>query len=240
MKKIFMAGIYLTIFSGMAVANNISEDDLEAIKKNNSSQMTQAMEAYKKSQPSSLNLGNLPKPLIDINGSFNQRTKNFSLSADKIDPLKPIESKMKLFISFSMNDESIKKYVQEAHRIGRDNISLSLIGLKNGTSMRETSAYIGKLTKGYNVSVEIDPPAFERFDIKTVPALVVYHDDPIYEAMCATGVQPEKDSKVLEKWIGTAGDVSIAYSIEHLLEAPSNEFKGYLSKVLDNLRGSSL
>lgn len=240
MKKVFVAGVYLTVFSGMVMANNISQDDLDSIKNSNIMEMKKATEAYKKSKPSNLNLGNLPTPLTQLNGSFSQKAAEFNSGINGIDPLKPIESKMKLFISFSMDDESIKKYVQDAHRIGRDNISLSLIGLKNGTSMRETSSYIGKLTKGYNVSVEIDPPSFERFNIKTVPALVVYHDDPMYEAMCATGAQPEKDSKVLEKWSGTVGDVSIAYSIEHLLESSSNEFKGYLEPILDRLRGTNL
>lgn len=82
-------------------------------------------------------------------------------------------------MSLSVPKESLKKYIQEANKIGRNNISIVLRGLKEGSTMSETVAYIGSLTKGYNVSVEIDPPSFERFDISLVPAIVVYYDDPM-------------------------------------------------------------
>nr|WP_269471174.1 type-F conjugative transfer system pilin assembly protein TrbC [Thiomicrorhabdus aquaedulcis] len=174
-----------------------------------------------------------------MEGNLVESAHRFSQKLNSVDVSQAPRAKLKLFISFSMSDASIASYIKEANRLGRDNVSLVVNGLKKGTSMKETSSYISTLTKGQNVSVEIDPPSFERFRIKSVPALVVYHDDPMYEAKCAISGQTE-ELTVLEEWEGTLGDVSIAYSIDKLLDSNESKFKAYLEGLAGKLNNADL
>jgi type-F conjugative transfer system pilin assembly protein TrbC len=239
MKRILLStSIALALFSNSAFAE-ISQQDLDKIKVQNAEAMSKALSSYKQSKPSNLNLGNIPAPQAKLTGSFSQKAVEYSAAINKIDPMATPKSKAKLFISLSMPIASIESYIKEADKLGRENISLSIIGFKKGATMRQTAAYLGSLTKGYNVSVEIDPPSFERFNIQTVPSLVIYFDDPLFEAKCAVGHQPDKMS-ALEKWEGTVGDVSIGYSIDALLDNPDSKFKGYLESLSSRLKGNYL
>lgn len=231
MKYIILINLIFSLFiSNVTAANNFnfSNEELAEIQKKNKEAIEQALGAYKKKVPSNVDLSKIPQPKAKFNGSLDGVMPYFNANfGEGIESSLDPKAKLKLFVSLSVPSESLNKYIQEADKLGRNNISIVLMGLKEGTTMSETVAYIGKLTKGYNVSVEIDPPSFERFGISLVPALVVYYDDPMHEAKCAINGRSEQ-SKALEYWEGKAGDVSISYAIEKMLDNPKTKFKGFL------------
>lgn len=74
-----------------------------------------------------------------------------------------------MFVSFSMPE---KLLVETARDAASHQVPLIINGFYND-SMRETAAKIFDLSKQVpNLSIQIDPTAFERYAIKTVPALV--------------------------------------------------------------------
>ncbi|GAB6071515.1 type-F conjugative transfer system pilin assembly protein TrbC [Thiomicrorhabdus hydrogeniphila] len=238
MKSRFLVTLFsLAMLSNSAFAT-IEQSDLDKIKAQNAEALKKAQSAYEKAKPSQLNLGAIPTPQARLKGGFATSAENYGKQLKGLSTVKNPTNKLNLFISFSMPESSIKKYIKEAAKLGRENITLTLIGLKQGLGMKDTSAVIGQLTKGVDVVVEINPPAFERFNITTVPTLVVYYNDPLYEAKCATGQQPEK--KDIEHYEGVIGDVSISYALEKMLDKPDSQFKGYLQEVLHKLKPSVL
>lgn len=75
-----------------------------------------------------------------------------------------------VFVSFSMPEQLLVETLRDCARLS---IPATLNGLHHN-SMMETVAQITHLTKEVpNVSIQIDPTAFERFGITQVPALVV-------------------------------------------------------------------
>lgn len=74
-----------------------------------------------------------------------------------------------VFVSFSMPEPLLIQTLQDATRL---HIPAVLNGLHHN-SMKETAEQLMKLPFG--LQVQIDPTAFERFDIQHVPALVVEH-----------------------------------------------------------------
>jgi conjugal transfer pilus assembly protein TrbC len=205
-----------------------------------------AQEALKKVSPAKdiapvtkMDLSKIPAPLVHYDG--NLVTSSVKVAGyDKNAPMASIEPQKKLmvFISFSMPKESIGRYIEQANRIGRDNIKIALIGLDESNNLRKTAARISGLTKGKDVEVVIDPNAFERFGIKQVPALVVYKDDPVYAATCA--IQGKQDEvKDMERYLSVYGDVSIDYALDYLVKHnKDSEFSGYMTKLIADLRGN--
>ena len=74
-----------------------------------------------------------------------------------------------MFVSFSMPE---KLLIETARDAASHKITLIINGFYND-SMRETAIKIFDLSKQVpNLSMQIDPTEFERYGIKTVPALV--------------------------------------------------------------------
>lgn len=234
-KTLFATTFPLVLLTGGVCAAMPTVEEIQALKEKNQQHMEQANQAYQHSKPSTINLANLPEPNIPVTGSFTQKIRKMGEQLSQIGPLEEPKPKLKLFISFSMSELAIKKHIEQANTLGRDNITLVLRGLKKDNDMRQTSSVIGELTRGKDVVVEIDPPSYERFNIKQVPAFVVYYDDPMYQAKCAVSGNTEK-SEELERWEGVYGDVTIDYAIDHMLYRTQSEFKGYLEGLLDKLR----
>lgn len=210
----------------IAKAREEASDALEIVSKGQMKQQT-------------FDLSKLPVPKIKYNGnlassSIQIANKNFGGNLSEAP-----KKKMKVFISFSMPQGSLNRIVQQAYLIGRDSISLAINGLdKESKTFPETVKKIQELNKGTNVVIDIDPTAFERFGVKKVPAIVVYNDDPMYEAKCAVKGDLEKSQKVSEKFLGVYGDVSIDYALEYFLKNnPDADFEVFLKKHLAVLRG---
>lgn len=76
----------------------------------------------------------------------------------------------KIFISFSMPEKLLE---QVAHEAASLHIPLVLNGMHHH-SMRETLNKIFSLVKkDKNVSIQLDPLSFEKYEIKRVPTLVI-------------------------------------------------------------------
>jgi type-F conjugative transfer system pilin assembly protein TrbC len=144
-----------------------------------------------------------------------------------------------VFVSFSMPDESIKRYLSQAARInGGKTIKLSMRGLDESNSLIKTQQRISKLMKGKGAEVDIDPGAFDRFNVQSVPALVLYKDDPMTEAKCAVEGKTPADSEA--DYLMVYGDVSIDYAIDHLLKdksANAKKWQGELTAMRDAVVG---
>jgi len=75
-----------------------------------------------------------------------------------------------VFVSFSMPDRLLIDTLTDSARLG---IPATLNGLTHN-SMMETATKVGLLSNQVpNLNLQIDPTAFERFEISQVPALVV-------------------------------------------------------------------
>lgn len=78
-----------------------------------------------------------------------------------------------VFVSFSMPENLIEAVFKDA---SRHEIPVYLNGLIDD-DMRKTLSRIFEYSQKYsNLSVQIDPYAFEKYQIKSVPALVVEKD----------------------------------------------------------------
>lgn len=243
LKSIALAVLCLVSLGATAVhaEQNIDDDKLKAAMEKAHKERDRAAyllspEFNAKSLPSpGINLENLPKAnpgLPSINTS--QISKAWELLSNKADEPKV---KVKVFISFSMNDESLKRIIDQADLIGREQISLSLIGLKELSNWQLTLSKISDLTAGKDVVIEVDPNGFEKYGISQVPAIVLYRDDPVEEARCAIEGDKEK-LKHLQSYIGVYGDVSIEYALDHLLKTEfdwKNEISLLLEKVTPSL-----
>ena len=82
----------------------------------------------------------------------------------------PLFADQQVFVSFSMPERLLEETLAESARL---HIPANLNGLVND-SMPETIAKIVALTERVpDLSLQIDPTAFERYNITQVPALVV-------------------------------------------------------------------
>lgn len=193
-----------------------------------------AMAAYqsmKSDKSSILNLGELPKANTQIAIPSIQSIVDASKKSKQEMTVNP-KQKLKLFVSFSMPELALKKYIHEADKIGRDNIEIVLRGNKKGLKLQGTVNYIGQLTKGKDVDFQIDPPSFERFGVTQVPTLVAYVDDPALKASCDTTKGKEKAPEHFE---GVLGGVSIKYALENMIDRPNTQFRELLTKNLQKL-----
>ena len=80
-----------------------------------------------------------------------------------------------IFISFSMPEQSIVSILQDSKRIHGTVVIRGLIH----NSFKETFLKMGSLVKaaGSGGGVELNPPAFKKFNIQKVPAVVVLPDN---------------------------------------------------------------
>lgn len=78
-----------------------------------------------------------------------------------------------IFVSLSMPIESLKSLYKEAYSKG---IPLIIRGLKNN-SFKDTAEAI----KALEISVQIDPNLFEKYEIKTVPTFIANHHNEVLQ-----------------------------------------------------------
>jgi type-F conjugative transfer system pilin assembly protein TrbC len=85
-----------------------------------------------------------------------------------------IEPGIYVFVSFSMNDQSLRSYFMEAQHYGAKLVMNGLAGDKHARNrFAETTAKMEKA----RINVDINPNLFEYFNIKQVPAIIVVNSD---------------------------------------------------------------
>ncbi|MEF8706816.1 MAG: type-F conjugative transfer system pilin assembly protein TrbC [Candidatus Accumulibacter sp. UW27] len=81
----------------------------------------------------------------------------------------PDVPELMVFVSFSLLRETLQRIVRQSERSGA---VLVLRGLK-GHSLTQTGEEIARLVGERNVTVLIHPPAFQQFQVRQVPSLVL-------------------------------------------------------------------
>jgi conjugal transfer pilus assembly protein TrbC len=81
----------------------------------------------------------------------------------------PDVPELMVFVSFSLPRETVQRIVHQSERSGA---VLVLRGLK-GHSLTQTGEEIARLVGERNVTVLIHPPAFQQFQVRQVPSLVL-------------------------------------------------------------------
>jgi type-F conjugative transfer system pilin assembly protein TrbC len=85
-----------------------------------------------------------------------------------------IEPGIYVFVSFSMNDQSLRAYFAEAQHFGATLVMNGLVGDKHARNrFAETKAKIEKA----RINIDINPNLFEQLSIKQVPAIAVVNSD---------------------------------------------------------------
>ena len=114
-----------------------------------------------------------------------------------------------VFASLGMPEATLTRLVDQA---AQARAAIVLRGLAGG-SLRDTVARVQKLIGPRQVSVQIDPQAFDRYAIKRVPAFVLARNGEQPQA-CASGTCPPPTD-----FVSTAGDVTLDYALEHMRRA---------------------
>ncbi|EKP5434178.1 type-F conjugative transfer system pilin assembly protein TrbC [Salmonella enterica] len=101
------------------------------------------------------------------------------------------------FVSFSIPEEGLKRMLGETRRYG---IPATLRGMLNNDLKATANAVLSLVKDGATDGVQIDPTMFSKYDIRSVPSLVVY---------CGQGYDVVRGNlrikQALEK-VATAGD----------------------------------
>lgn len=111
-----------------------------------------------------------------------------------------------VFASLGMPEATLMRLFDQA---ARAQASIVIRGLVGG-SLRDTVARVQKLIGTRQVSVQVDPQAFDRYAVKRVPTFVLARNGERPES-CASGSCPPPTD-----FVSTAGDVSLNYALEHL------------------------
>ena len=115
-----------------------------------------------------------------------------------------VTDELMIFVSFSMPSESLQRVVAQARKAGA---TVVLNGFKNN-SWKATAEAIRDLGEtGGNVI--INPNAFAKYEIKSVPALIVARADSVEQISSAGCALPDT-------YVAVTGDVSLEYALDEI------------------------
>lgn len=180
----------------------ITEEDVRRVQQ-------QPMASHPQAAPvSTPHIDALPKPLTNALPDLGVIARGYAGSADTpgAAPLLATGPGLFIFVSLTMPEVTLARLVDQAIRA---QATILIRGFANG-SLRETVARIRKLIGNRQISVQIDPQAFERYAITRIPAFVLARDGTRPVA-CAGGTCPPPADYVL-----ASGDVSLDYVLEHM------------------------
>lgn len=159
--------------------------------------------------PTTPDIGALPQPMatkpIDLGAIAHAYASNPDGPAAL--PRSTTSPTLLVFISLTMPKATLQRLVEQA---ARAQASLTLRGLVNG-SLPDTVIQVQQLIGQHQVSVQIDPQAFDRFSVARVPAFVLIRDGA-RPASCSSGTCAPPQA-----FVRTAGDVSLDYALEHMV-----------------------
>ncbi len=123
-----------------------------------------------------------------------------------------------LFVSASIPKNAMKNLLEEAGRLGVVVLFNGVIG-ENPLHFKETQAYLTSLKLRNYVDVKIHPPAFEKFKITQVPAIVVASED-VDARLDEQGCADPRDFDIIK------GDIKVGWSIEKIYtDSKSDDIK---------------
>ena len=136
----------------------------------------------------------------------------------------PREPALLVFISLTMPPPTLARLVDQASRA---RAPLILRGLSNG-SLTETVSKVQRLIGSRAVGVQIDPQAYDRYGIGSVPAFVLTSGKPL-QRDCAAGTCGKSDD-----FVKAAGDVSLDHALRQLGRASTTSaraVRSYLQRL---------
>lgn len=166
----------------------------------------------------------LPKPLTQTLPDLSAIARGYAADA----PPAPGMGKgpgLFVFASLDMPERTLTRLVDQA---AQARASIVLRGLADG-SLRGTVARVQKLIGTRQVSVQIDPQAFDRYAVKHVPTFILARNGERPEA-CASGTCPPPGD-----FVSTSGDVTLDYALEHMRRA-APAFQGEAGVFLGRLK----
>lgn len=130
-----------------------------------------------------------------------------------------------LFVSASIPKPVMKSLLEEAGRLGVVVLFNGVIG-DNPLHFKETQAYLTGLKLRNYVDVKIHPPAFEKFKITQVPAVVVASEN-VDARLDEQGCADPRDYDILK------GDIKVGWSVEKIYtDSRSDEIKAVAERYM--------
>jgi type-F conjugative transfer system pilin assembly protein TrbC len=128
-----------------------------------------------------------------------------------------------VFVSFSMNEASLKQWMQQAERIHAPVVIRGLLD----HSFKKTIQKMAELTRDNHGGMQLDPTLFRKFQIEQVPAVVVFK-----EANCPSSQSCVEDFDVVY------GNVTLDYALQTIIDQHDG-VSSIASVAISTLRGAS-
>lgn len=207
-------------------APRITEQDIETARRLH--RMPSDAELARVPLPPAPKIDDLPQPSARLRIDLESIAKGYqAIERDDARALLPSnEPTLLVFVSFSMPEATLARLADQA---AAAKASLVLRGLADG-SLRQTVARVQRLMGGREIGFQIDPLAFDRFGITSVPSFVLLRRDAMPSA-CEAGTCFAADA-----FAKTTGDVSLRYAVEFIRRtAPAfdGEAAFFLGRVKD-------
>ncbi|MDD5332878.1 MAG: type-F conjugative transfer system pilin assembly protein TrbC [Rhodoferax sp.] len=205
---------------------NITDQDLERARQKYRAPTEAELSAAP--VPVQPNIDSLPQPQTNALIDLEALAKGYSAQSDAMAQAQGLATGPGLFvfISLSMPQATLRRLVDQA---ARAQASVFIRGLAGG-SLRTTVAQVQGLIGQRQVAVQIDPQAFDRFDIERVPSFVLVRDGT-RPVSCASGLCAPP-----EGFLRTTGDVSLDYALEYM-QRGSPQFAKDASGFLRRIKG---
>jgi conjugal transfer pilus assembly protein TrbC len=132
----------------------------------------------------------------------------------------PAQGGLSVFVSLSMPRGSLELLVAEAERTGATLVLRGMVDRSISKTMRAVQKLIGQR----KVAWAIDPDAFARFRVETVPVFVLTRQGARFEG-CGDEACFQQDD-----YVRLSGDMSIAYALD-AIERLMPQFRVEVAKV---------
>ncbi|CAM2308608.1 Type-F conjugative transfer system pilin assembly protein TrbC [Ralstonia mannitolilytica] len=207
------AGVYALLLAGSvlgapATTPAVTEADIERARQQN--RMPTDAELARVPIPGAPRIENLPQPVTRMPIDLEAISKGFDVqNGAQAAAMAPGNAgpKVLIFVSFAMPEPTLQRLVDQAARAGA---TLVLRGLVNG-SIRETVTRMQALIGSRRVAAQIDPEAFDRYQIVKTPTFVMVHSAEATEVCSSSSRCPAKVG-----YAKVSGDVTLDYALRQL------------------------
>lgn len=176
--------------------------------------------------PSTPRIDALPAPATRDTVDLGALARGFDAGAQPPALATAPQPRLLVFISLSMPEATLTRLADQA---ARARAVLVLRGLAEG-SMTRTVARVRQLVGTRQVAVQVDPQAFDRYAVVSVPTFVLVRagasSPPCAGSLCSGG----------DTFAKAAGDVSLGYALARLGSA-APAFAADAGRVLERLGG---
>ena len=204
----------LVLFAGLLTIQMVASGNEPGYINRNNQMIDRAISQAKTAKE---NTAKQPAPLLN----YQELRSKKGIDLDKIasqyqnnlqNKLTPSETKLYIFISTSMPEAALRRIGQQANEVGAVLILRGMRGKLGTKGVLEATIDAIKPAAETGVAINIDPEAFRRFNVKSVPTFVL---TDIEEGNCGKE-QCEKE------FVSVVGDVSVEYALNELAKEGVN------------------